>query len=129
MYYRLTYISSPDKRKVGDSVFNGKKPLDIGQGISCDIQIPESDLHEPYLCASILPKGTEGTDKARKDEGWYIVKRSDCLSVLINGTELAIAQILRHGDTISLIDPDANATTKRTELKFEVFDDGEFDPG
>ena len=127
MYYRLTYISSPDKRKVGDSVFNGKKPLDIGQGNSCDIQIPESELHEPYLCASILPKRTEGTDKAIKDEGWYIVKRSDCLSILINGTELAIAQVLRHGDIISLIDPDTNAKAKRTELKFEVFDDGEFD--
>ena len=127
MYYRLTYISSPDKKKVGDSVFNGKKPLDIGQGISCDIQIPESGLHEPYLCASILPKGTEGTAEAIKGDGWYIVRRCDCLSVQVNGTDLAIAQVLRNGDTISIIDLDANATKTKTELKFEVLDDGEFD--
>ena len=127
MYYRLTYISSPDKKKVGDSVFNGKKPLDIGQGNACDIQIPESGLHEPYLCASILPKGTEGTDEAIKGDGWYIVKRCDCLSVLVNGRDLEIAQVLRHGDTISIIDQDANATKTKTELKFEVLDDGEFD--
>ena len=114
MYYRLTYTASSDKERFGDFVQNGNKPLNIGQVVSCNVQLPESDLFEPQVYATIL----------QKEDGdcWYLVKRTDSHQVTINGTEIPIAQILQSGDKLSFSDG-----TVHTELLFETFDDGEYD--
>ena len=114
MYYRLTYISSSNKERLGDFVQNGNKPLHIGQGVSCNVQLPESDMYEPQVYATIL----------QKEDGdcWYLVKRTDCHQVLVNGAEVSLAQILQSGDKFSFSDG-----TTHTELLFETFDDGEYD--
>ena len=125
MYYRLTYISSSDKKKVGDSVLNGNKPLDIGQGVFCDVQIPESELYESYLFATIIPIRNDIDNKTESTSGWYVVKRSDCHRLSVNGIDIDIAQVLNNGDVISFFDTGNN--TSIAELKFEVFDDGEFE--
>ena len=114
MYYRLTYIASSNKERLGDFVQNGNKPLNIGQGVSCNVQLPESDMYEPQVYATILKK--EG------DDSWYLVRRTDCHHVTINGTEIPVAQILKSGDKLSFYDG-----TIHTEILFETFDDGEYD--
>ena len=114
MYYRLTYITSTKKEWVGDSILNGNKPLNIGQGASCDVQLPESEQFEPLLYASILP--------CEDNNGWYMVRRTDCFEILVNGMAMPFAQELNSGDMLRFKDGYYD-----TELKFEVFDDGEFD--
>lgn len=116
MYYRLTYIASSSKERIGDTVLNGSKPLNIGQGVSCDVQLPESEQYEPQVFVSILPQ--------EDVEGWYMVRRTDCHHILVNDAEVSIAQVLNSGDILSFSDDVIN-----TSLKFEVFDDGEFDAG
>lgn len=114
MYYRLTYIASSDKERVGDSYCNGSKPLNIGQGVSCNVQLPESNTYEPQTYATVLQN--------EDDDGWYVVRRIDYHEVLVNGVEVPIAQMLQSGDILSFSDG-----TVRTELLFEAFDDGEYD--
>lgn len=114
MYYRLTYIASSDKERVGDSYCNGSKPFNIGQGVSCNAQLPESDTYEPQIYATILQKEDGG--------GWYVVKRIDYHQVQVNGVEVSIAQMLQNGDKLSFSDG-----AIQTELLFEAFDDGEYD--
>lgn len=114
MYYRLTYIASSNKERLGDFVQNGNKPLNIGQGVSCNVQLPESDQYEPQVYATILKK--------ENDDGWYIVRRTDSNQVLVNGKDIQIAQILQSGDKLSLSDGSVH-----TELLFEMFNDGEYD--
>ena len=88
--------------------------MNIGQGVACNVQLPESDLYESQIYATILRKGNS--------DGWYMVKRTDCHHVLVNGTEVTIAQTLQSGDKLSFSDGSIHA-----ELKFEMFDDGEYD--
>lgn len=114
MYYRLTYIASSNKERLGDYVQNGNRPLNIGQGVSCNVQLPEPDMYEPQVYATILKK--EG------DDCWYLVRRTDYHHVTINGTEMPVAQILQSGDKLSF-----NDSTIHTEMLFETFDDGEYD--
>ena len=114
MYYRLTYIASSNKERLGDFVQNGTKPLNIGQGVSCSVQLPESDMYEPQVYATILQK--------EDGDGWCLVRRTDCHQVLVNDTEVAVAQMLQSGDRLSFCEGSALA-----ELKFETFDDGEYD--
>ena len=75
---------------------NGTKPLSIGQGVNCDIQLPDSDLYEPQVFASVL--------YSESGDGWLIIRRSDCCHIMINGKELTIAQSLGNGDVISFLD-------------------------
>ena len=114
MYYRLTYIASPNKERLGDSVQNGNKSLNIGQGVSCNVQLPHSDTYEPCIYATILQK--------EDGECWYLVRRTDCHQVRVNGTEIPVAQILQNGDKLMFSDG-----INHTELLFETFDDGEYD--
>lgn len=114
MYYRLTYIASSSKERRGDFIQNGNKPLNIGQGTSSEVRLPDSDMYEPQVFATILQ---------REDlDGWYLIRRTDSHHVSINGSEVEVAQVLCQGDLLSFSD----GTTK-TELKFETFDDGEYD--
>ena len=114
MYYRLTYIASSNKERLGDFVQNGNKPLNIGQGVSCNVQLPESDMYEPQVFATIL--SNEASD------GWYVVRRTDSHHVLVNGVEVSVAQMLQDGDRLSFDDGSELAA-----LRFETFDDGEYD--
>lgn len=114
MYYRLTYTASSNKGSLGDSILNGNKPLNIGQGAACDVLLPDSEMFEPQLYASIL------ADESNTE--WFLVKRTDCHKVLINGTEVPVAQRLNNGDRLSFSDGNIHA-----ELKFETFNDGEYD--
>ena len=114
MYYRLTYIASSNKERLGDFVQNGNKPLNIGHGVSCNVQLPESDMYEPQVYATILKK--------KDDNYWYLVRRTDCHHVTINGADVSAAQILQSGDKLSFSDDTIHA-----ELLFETFDDGEYD--
>ena len=114
MYYRLTYTSSPDKFKLGDSIYNGKKLLNIGQGNYCNIQLPESMVYEPQLYATILFKEDGGE--------WYVIRRTDCHDICVNGEIVNIAQILHNGDILSF-----SVDNIIIKLKFELFDDGEYD--
>lgn len=118
MYYRLTYISSPDRTKIGDNVLNGSKPLTIGQTAACDVQLPESTHYEPYVYASVLPLGGDGSSPSE----WFLARRSDCHDISINGKEVGIAQKLKNGDTLSF-----SVDGTPTEMKFEVLDDGDYD--
>ena len=114
MYYRLTYKASSMKDKKGDVFLNGNKPLSIGQGVACDIQLPDYGMYEPQVFASILPKET--------GDGWILVKRTDCCRIQVNAKEVAIAQTLNNGDVLSVSDE-----TVDEKFRFEMFDDGEFD--
>lgn len=114
MYYRLTYIASSAKDKKGDVFLNGNKPLSIGQGIACDVQLPDAGMYEPLVFASILPE--------ESDNGWLLVKRTDCCRIKVNGKKVAIAQALYNGDVISFSDGAVDE-----QFRFEMFDDGAFD--
>lgn len=114
MYYRLTYKSSSDRTRTGDSVINGSRPLNIGDGASSDVRLIDSEQYEPQVYATILPD--------EDGKGWYIVRRTDCHQVLVNGKEVAIAQSLDSGDRLCFLDGKS-----RTELLFEVFNNGDFD--
>ena len=116
MYYRLTYIASSDKERRGDSVCNGSKPLNIGQGTWCDVRLRESDAYESQVYATIL--------QDEDSNEWYVVRRTDCHHVYVNSVEVPVAQILHSGDRLSFNDGSTLA-----ELKFDVFDDGEYDAG
>lgn len=116
MYYRLTYISSPDRTKIGDNVLNGAHPLNIGQTGACDVQLPESMFYEPYVYATLLPLDSAGSNE------WYLVRRSDCHDIRINNKETGIAQKLKSGDTLSFA---VDGTP--TVMKFEVLDDVGYD--
>lgn len=115
MYYRLTYISTENKERQGDYVINGMRPLDIGQGASCGALLPESDMYEAQLFATILFK--EEFDK------WFLVRKTDCYKISVNGAELSIAQLLNNGDILSFADG-----THESRFKFEVLNDDDFDP-
>lgn len=117
MYYRLTYISSSDKSQAGDSMLNGNKPLNIGHGVGCDLRLSGFEQYEPEVFASILPH-PDG-------DGWYVVKRTDSYNCLLNGESVHIAGTLDNGDILSFADPESNVAL--AELKFEIFDDGEYD--
>lgn len=114
MYYRLTYTASSDRGKVGDNILNGKKVLNIGQGLACNVQLHESEKYEPQIFATILPHN-DGT-------GWFLMRRTDCHQVLVNGDEVPIAKKLENGDLISFEDHSIC-----TELRFELFHDGDYD--
>ena len=117
MYYRLTYISSSDKTQIGDSMLNGNKPLNIGNSVTCDLQLSGFEQYEPEIIVSVLPN-SDG-------DGWYVVKRTDNYNCLVNGESVNIAEIIKNGDVLSFTDSDSNTT--KSELKFETFDDGEYD--
>lgn len=114
MYYRLTYTASADRERMGDAVLNGTRPLSIGQGPACDVQLPDSAEYEPQVYATLL--------WCEERTGWILVRRTDCHRLQVNGTEVPIAQALRHGDRLTFDDGPF-----RTELKFEVQTDGEYD--
>lgn len=114
MYFRLTYTTSVDKNRKGDCFMNGNKPMSIGQGLSCDVQLPSAELYEPQVFASVLYN--------ESGDGWILVKRSDCCHIMVNGIELSIAQSLSNGDVISLTDDTVNE-----KFMFEMFDDGDYD--
>ena len=115
MYYQLTYITTSDKSHIGESVLCGSKKLNIGQGPSCDVLIPESTDHEISTSATIIPS----------DDGksWYIVRRNDVQSITINDENMLIAQTLCHGDIITIVDGYQSA-----KLRFTVHRDGNYDP-
>ena len=117
MYYRLTYISSSDKTQIGDSMLHGNKPLNIGNSVTCDLQLSGFEKYEPEIIVSVLPN-SDG-------DGWYVVKRTDNYNCLVNGESVNIAEIIKNGDVLSFTDSDSNTT--KSELKFETFDDGEYD--
>lgn len=114
MYYRLTYISPTNREKRGDIVLNGHSPLTIGQGDTFDVQLPDSGEYEPEAYASILP--------CSDGKGWYLVRRTDCHQLSVNNSEVPVAQILHGGDKLTFSDG-----AVQTQLKFEVFDDGEYE--
>lgn len=114
MYYRLTHIATPDRNQRGDSILNGNRPLNIGQGGSFDIMLPDPGKYEPQLLATVLPNDS--------GDGWLVAKRTDCHDVLVNGKPLTIAQALADGDIIEF--PDEGGTT---QLKFNIFNDGDYD--
>ena len=114
MYYRLTYISSADKEKRGDYILNGDRPLKIGQSVSCDVRLPEPDEYEPQIFAVILSSG--------KGKGWYVVRRTDCYDIQVNGSPVSVARILKDGDELAFGDG-----KHETVLKFKVLNDGEYD--
>ena len=114
MYYRLTYISSDQREQIGDYVLNGIKPLNIGQDDTCDVRLPDSDRYEPQLFATILAR-ENGVE-------WYVVKRTDNYSILLNGVDVPIAQVLKNKDVLTFSDG-----TNHTELRFEIINDGEYD--
>ena len=93
---------------------NGTMLLSIGQGVNCDIQLPDSDLYEPQVFASVL--------YSESGDGWLIIRRSDCCHIMINGKELTIAQSLSNDDVISLHDDTVNEV-----FRFEMFNDGDYD--
>ena len=115
MYYRLTYISSSDKAQIGDFMLNGNKPLNIGNSVTCDLRLSGFEQYEPEVIVSILPN-SDG-------DGWYVVKRTEGYNCLLNGESVNIAEILKNGDVLTFTD----SHTTKTELKFETFNDGEFD--
>lgn len=119
MYYRLTYLASSNKKRRGDSVLNGCRPLNIGQGAACEVLLPESEQYEPQVYATINHRGN-GEDGGQEE--WYVVRRTDCHRVLVNGEDVPVARPLNDGDVLTLTDG-----RMREELKFEVFDDGEYD--
>lgn len=92
----------------------GSKPLNIGQGASCDFLLPDSQQFEPLIYATILKCEDEGN--------WFLVKRTDCFHILINDKEISIASELHHDDMITFSDGEA-----KNILKFEVFHDGHLD--
>lgn len=113
MYYRLTYTSSTDKGKVGDSVINALKPLDIGQSPSCALQLPDDEGLEPTIIATIKP-----VEKG----GWCIIRRTEGYGISVNGEDVKVAKKLDNKDEITF----ANGQS-RTSLKYEVFSDGDYD--
>ncbi|MBQ9556501.1 MAG: serine protease [Muribaculaceae bacterium] len=115
MYYRLTYIATSDRPRLGDSVLCGNRPLNIGQNASCDVPIPQSSEHEPVMSATIVP--------AASGEAWHLVRRNDAQGILVNGEEVTIACPLSHGDKITVIDGQ-----QQTKLRFSVYHDGNYDP-
>jgi hypothetical protein len=124
MYYKLTYLASSNRERRGDSVLNGYRPLNIGQGAACEVQLPESELYEPQLYASILPMGEDADGHPAKAGQWCLVRRTDCHRVEVNGEDVPVARSLNDGDVLSMTDGQMWA-----KLKFEVFDDGEYDAG
>ena len=114
MYYRLTYITSSAKERRGDSFLNGAKPLTIGQGEACHVQLPESDAYEPQTFATILPD--------EEGRGWLLVRRTDTCRISANGADVQIAHRLHHGDLLAFAAGEVKAA-----LRFELFDDGEYD--
>ena len=77
------------------------------------MQLPESDIYEPQTYACILQN--------EAGDGWYLVKRTECHHVLVNGVEVAVARMLQNGDILLFNDGDDIA-----ELKFETFYDSEY---
>lgn len=107
MYFKLTYLSTPDKAKTGASIAGGHGPFAIGQTPSCRLPLPEAADEAPMVMATILPEG-EGK--------WYMTLKTDCHPVSINGTPLLVAQALNDGDRLTFSPDGQNAT----ELLFEV---------
>lgn len=115
MYYQLTYLSTSDHSRIGDSVLCGIKPLSIGQNASCDVTIPETKDHVPILSATIIPDAGGNS--------WRIVRRNDLQGITINDEEVAIARPLVHGDEINITDGSVNV-----KLRFTVHRDGNYNP-
>lgn len=115
MYYQLTYISTSDHSRIGDSVLCGTKPLSIGQKASCDVAIPETMEHAPVLSASIMPN-VDG-------DSWRIVRRNDLQVITVNGENVEIARTLASGDEICITDG-----TENVKLRFTVHRDGNYNP-
>lgn len=116
MYYKLIYRSSLLKKQVGDVVFCGLKPLDIGQSPSCDVYIPGSPELEPEVLASVLPD-PDG-------KGWIIIRRTDRYDVRVNGNVLQVCRPLASGDSIT-----TGTEAGKVRLEFVVCHDGEYDAG
>ncbi len=114
MYYRLTYIATSDKERQGDYIHNGFRPLNIGQGTACVAQLPDSDMYEAQIFATVLPR--ENAD------GWYLVRRTDTYRVLVNGIDVPIVTQLHTGDQLTFDD-----ASHQTVLKFETYDDGDYE--
>ncbi|MBO4906953.1 MAG: trypsin-like peptidase domain-containing protein [Bacteroidaceae bacterium] len=115
MYYKLTYRTTSDRVRRGDSMYCGPMPLDIGQSASCQLQLPESSTLEPQTYATVVPYDD--------GKGWFIVKRTDSLEVAVNGKPVGIAHDLHDDDEISFYDG-----TQHTTLRFQTFQDGDYDP-
>ena len=75
--------------------------------------LPESE-YEPLIYVTILRQDDGG--------GWFLVKRTDCHQVLVNGAAITVAQVLQSGDVLEFDDG-----TIHTKLRFQTFDDGEYD--
>lgn len=113
MYYRLTYRLLANKKGRGDAVLCGFRPLMIGQTVSCDVKLPESDDVAPQVFAVILPN--------ERRDGWYLVKRTDTGTVEVNGQQVAVAQALNNGDLLTFSDGKS-----RTAFCYELCEDGEY---
>lgn len=114
MYYRLTYKTATNQRKVGDSVLSARRPVDIGQTPLCDAPLPESDQYESLLCATILPD--------EEGRGWYIVRRTDYLEIDVNGRGLEAAVPLHDGDILSFY-----CTQGKVDFRFNICRDSDYD--
>ncbi len=111
----MTYTASDHKEKVGDYVLCGDKPMNIGQDVSCSIELPESEEYEPQVYATILP--VSGNDE------WYIVRRTDCFDVKVNDKALLVATPLKNGDKLTFSDGKHTCC-----LKFTTHRDGDYNP-
>ncbi len=112
MYYRLTYVSSSEKEKVGDHILCGFRPLHIGQESSCGLRLPDNG-NEPQIYATILPSNDSSF--------WYIVRRTDWYDILIGDKPLLVATPLHDGDILTFRD-----SSNTTSLKFKVHTDGDY---
>ena len=114
MYYRLTFISSPDPHQRGASVVNGHRPLTIGQRAAHDVRLPEQDEFEPQLFASILP-----TDDG---QGWYLVCQTESFPVKVNGREVTMSCRLADGDELAFGDDNHVSL-----MRFSINEKGDYD--
>ena len=113
MYYRLTYQTTWLGHKAGDAVMCSKRPLDIGQSAECDVALPESDIYEPLVFATILPL---------EEGGWCIVRRTDCYDMSVNGEPLTTFVRLNDGDRLSF-----SGFGHSVELVFNIRTDSYYD--
>ncbi|MGN0226130.1 MAG: trypsin-like peptidase domain-containing protein [Prevotella sp.] len=113
MYYKLTYLKSPDRKQTGDKVFCSGSGIDIGQTASCEVSIGGNGDYEPTVMASILP--------IADGEGWIVVRRDDGCEISVNGTILETARQLEENDRITL-----GTSKDTTTLKFNICKDGDY---
>lgn len=113
MYFKLTYLFTPDKAMQGASMAGGHGVFTIGQTPSCKLSMPEADAVAPVVMAAILPQ--------QDGQGWYVTRKTDFYDIFVNGSPLAVAQELHHGDRFRFL-----IGGQATELLFEVCE-GDYD--